>query len=126
HNIVVSDAGDADVRGPHIVGLIDFGDMVHSFTVADLAIAIAYAVLDKPDPMAAAVTIAAGYHKASPLLDDEIAALFGLVLLRLSVSVCIAADQQRQRPDDAYLTVSQDAIRRTLPRLAAIPPAAAE
>ena len=42
-----------------IAGFIDFGDMVHGLTVADLAIAIAYAVLDKPDPMAAAVPLSA-------------------------------------------------------------------
>ena len=126
HNIVVSDAGDPGVRHQRVVGLIDLGDMVHSFTVADLAIAIAYAVLDKPDPMRAAAAIASGYHKVYPLLDEEVAVLFGLVLLRLCASVCVAADQQRQRPDDPYLTVSQDAIRRTLPVLAAIPPPFAE
>ncbi len=126
HNIVVSDAGDPGGRHQRVVGLIDFGDMVHSFTVADLAIAIAYAVLDKADSMHAAAAIVSGYHKAYPLLDEEIAVLFGLVLLRLCASVCVAADQQRQRPDDPYLTVSQDAIRRTLPALAAIPPPFAE
>ena len=126
HNVVVSAEGDLDARYQRVAGLIDFGDMVHSLTVADLAIAIAYAVLDKTDPMRAAEAIVGGYHQVYPLLDEEIAALFGLVLLRLSVSVCVAADQQRQRPDDKYLTVSQDAIRRTLPALAAIPPPFAE
>jgi len=48
------------------------------------------------------------------------------VLLRLCVSVCMAADQQRQQPDDEYLAVSQGPIARTLPRLAAIPQALAE
>jgi hypothetical protein len=37
------------------------------------------------------------------------------------MSACIAAWQQRQRPDDEYLAVSQGPIRRTLPALAAIP-----
>ncbi|HEV7704440.1 MAG TPA: aminotransferase class III-fold pyridoxal phosphate-dependent enzyme, partial [Gemmatimonadaceae bacterium] len=36
-------------------------------------------------------------------------------------SVCIAADQLRQRPDNVYLGVSQQAIARLLPVLAAIP-----
>src|SRR5262249_29878211 len=34
--------------------------------------------------------------------------------------VCIAARQQRQRPGDPYLAISQAPIARTLPRLAAI------
>ena len=46
-----------------LFGLVDFGDMVHSFTVGDLAVAIAYAILDKPDPLAAAAQVAAGYHE---------------------------------------------------------------
>src|SRR5207253_966431 len=82
----------------HVVGLIDFGDMVHSFTVADLAIAIAYAILDRPDPLPAAAAIVRGYHTVRPLVEVEIDALFALVLLRLCASVAVAADQRRPRP----------------------------
>ncbi|HEV2663972.1 MAG TPA: phosphotransferase, partial [Blastocatellia bacterium] len=59
------------VVGQSVVGLIDFGDMVHSFTVADLAVAIAYAVLNKPDPLDAAAEIIKGYHAEYALTDDE-------------------------------------------------------
>src|SRR5688500_1295903 len=34
-----------------ITGMLDFGDMVHTYAVADLAIAVAYAILGKPDPL---------------------------------------------------------------------------
>src|SRR5215207_4947823 len=115
-----------DSRSPHVSGLIDFGDMVHSYTVAEPAIAIAYAVLDRPDPLAAAAAILRGYHSTHPLTQDEIAALFGLVQLRLCVSICIAAYQQAQRPDDQYLSISQAPIQRTLPALASIHPDVAE
>jgi 4-aminobutyrate aminotransferase-like enzyme/Ser/Thr protein kinase RdoA (MazF antagonist) len=104
----------------NVTGFLDFGDIVYSYAIADLAIAIAYAVLDKDDPLDAAVSIVRGYARSRPLDDDEVAALFGLVLLRLCASVCIAARQQRQRPDDPYLSISQAPIARTLPRLAAI------
>jgi len=120
-NIIVG--GSPDLR---VVGLIDFGDMVHSWAVAEPAIAIAYAVLDRADPLQAARSIVRGYHAAQPLTPDEIAVLFGLVQLRLCVSVCVAAHQQRQRPDDEYLSISQASIHRTLPALAAIPPDSAE
>ena len=103
-----------------ITGILDFGDIVYSYAIADLAIAIAYVVLDKSDPLSAAVSVVRGYQDVRPLADDEIASLFGLVLLRLCTSVCVAARQQRQRPDDEYLSVSQGPIAATLPALAAI------
>lgn len=103
-----------------ITGIVDFGDIVHTYAVADLAIAVAYAILGKPDPLDAAVTIVSGYQQVRPLDDEEIASLFGLVLLRLCASVCIAARQQAQRPGDAYLGISQGPIARTLPALAAL------
>jgi Ser/Thr protein kinase RdoA (MazF antagonist) len=104
----------------HIVGIIDFGDMVHSWTVADPAVAVAYAMLDTSDPLATSVAIVRGYHAEHPLRDEELGAVFPLACLRLCMSACIAAWQQRQRPDDEYLAVSQGPIRRTLPALAAI------
>jgi 4-aminobutyrate aminotransferase-like enzyme/Ser/Thr protein kinase RdoA (MazF antagonist) len=120
YNILVGDDGNLHANNQRVVGLIDFGDIVHSFTVADLAIAIAYAILDKPDPLATAALVVRGYHAENPLNEDEIAALFALVCLRLCMSVCHAAHQQTQRPEDDYLTVSQRPIRTTLPMLAAI------
>ena len=125
-NVLAGGGDDLYTRNQCVVGLIDFGDMVHSFMVADLAVAIAYAVLDKPAPLAAAASVVRGYHGVNALDGAEVAALLGLVCLRLCVSVTMAADQQRQRPDDEYLGISQAAIRRTLPALAAIPPRVAE
>ena len=51
YNVLVGGGGDLFDRGQHITGIIDFGDMVHGITIGDLAIAIAYAVLDAPDPL---------------------------------------------------------------------------
>jgi 4-aminobutyrate aminotransferase-like enzyme/Ser/Thr protein kinase RdoA (MazF antagonist) len=107
-----------------ITGILDFGDIVYSYAIADLAIAVAYGVLGKDDPVAAAATVVRGYQDVRPLDDDEIESLFGLVLLRLCTSVCVAARQQTERPDDAYLSISQGPIGRTLPLLAALDPVA--
>jgi Ser/Thr protein kinase RdoA (MazF antagonist) len=126
--VVHNDANDWNVLvdGDRVAGIIDFGDMVHSWTVADPAVAVAYAVLDDANPLATASAIVCGYHAEYPLRDEELAALISLASLRLCISVCIAAWQQQQRPDNKYLTVSQDPIRRMLPALAAIPASIAE
>jgi 4-aminobutyrate aminotransferase-like enzyme/Ser/Thr protein kinase RdoA (MazF antagonist) len=111
-----------DARAQAVTGIVDFGDMVVSHTVNDVAIAMAYAALGKDDPLAAAAQVAAGYHAVNPLTDEEIGALHGLMLLRLGLSVCVAAAQQAERPDQAYLGISQGPIRTTLPALVAIHP----
>ena len=121
HNVLVGGGDDLASRGQHIVGIVDFGDMVHGYTVGDLAIATAYASLGAPDPLAAMAAMVRGYHAVFPLVVEELSALFGLVALRLCTSACLAAHQRAQSPDNDYLDVSQAAIRRTLPVLAAIP-----
>lgn len=132
-SIVHNDANDYNVlveSGPdferHVSGIIDFGDMVHSYTVAEVAVAIAYVALGKPDPLEAAARVLAAYHAVSPLPDDEIGAVFDLVKLRMCLSAAVAASQQAVRPGDEYLGISQQAIRATLPALMALHPTFAE
>lgn len=123
-SVIHGDANDYNVLVERermtVVGLIDFGDMVHSYTVGDLAVAIAYVILDKSDPVAAAMEVVTGYVHEYLLNDHEIEGLWRLVLMRLCMSVCLAAYQQPQRPENDYLEISQQAIRDSLPRLVAI------
>ncbi len=118
---LIAEATDNAILPNRIAGFIDFGDAVWSWTVGELAIAIAYAMLDRTDPVQTMCQIIAGYQTQRKLNDDEAAALFGLVCMRLCTSVVIAAEQQSQRPDDPYLSVSQAAIARTLPLLVDVP-----
>ncbi len=121
-----NDANDynvlVDPAAQRVTGVVDFGDMVVSHVVNDPAVAMAYAALGKPDPIAAAAAVARGYHEAHALGEDEIAVLYGLMGLRLSLSACVATVQRAARPDDPYLGISQSAIQDTLPRLAAVHP----
>ena len=120
YNILVT-GNLASGDGARVTGIVDFGDIVHSFRIADLAIAGAYMMLGADDPLAAMVDLTRGYASISVPRDDELEALFGLSTMRLAVSACIAAHQRRLRPDNEYLDVSQAAIRRTLPVLASLP-----
>jgi len=100
-----------------VSGLLDFGDMVYGYTVGDLAIALAYIVLDKPEAGAVFAEVIDGYTSEFPLQDGEREALWPLVHMRLCMSVCMAAYQQRQQPQNEYLSISQRAIAENLPRL---------
>jgi 4-aminobutyrate aminotransferase-like enzyme/Ser/Thr protein kinase RdoA (MazF antagonist) len=107
-NILVSEPADPRVPAA-VTGLLDFGDLVDSWVVAEPAIAAAYAMLDRVDPVAAAAAVVRGYHAANALTEPEVAALFPLATLRLCVSVVMSARQRRRRPDNEYLSVSERA-----------------
>ena len=120
-NIVVAKRVTPGEPSTRIVGLIDFGDAVHSWTAGNLAVAVAYAMLGKSDPLAAACEIVSGYHSRRPLSEEEVESVFGLACVRLSVSAAMAAEQHRERPDDPYLTISQEPIKQVMPLLAKMP-----
>ena len=104
YNVLV---GPADGLYHRVSGIIDFGDMVFSYTAAEPAVACAYAMLHKADPLTAASLVVAGYHGVYPLTEPEIAVLFDLICMRLCMSVCHAAHQSRAEPDNAYLRISE-------------------
>ena len=122
HNVVVEATGPWPRR---VAGVIDFGDLVESITVAEPAIGAAYAMLGKPDPLAAAATVVAGYHRLHPLHDEELALLYPLICARLCVSVVNSAIQRSAVPDNTYLTISERPAWELLERLDAVPPALA-
>ena len=120
-NVLVGEPADPRVPAA-VVGLLDFGDIVESWVVGEAAIAAAYAMLDRVDPVAAASAVVRGYHGANALTEGEVASLMPLATLRLCVSVVMSARQRRQRPDNEYLSVSERAAWSLLERLDAVHP----
>ena len=114
HNVLVH---DGEVRG-----LIDFGDMVHARQVNELAVTLAYALLDVPDVVAAARDVIGGYTAEFQLDDDELSVLFDLAATRLAMSIVISSHRSREFPDNEYLLISQAPALRLLERLMAMRP----
>ena len=114
YNVLVEPYGKWRNR---VSGVIDFGDMVFTQTVGEAAIACAYAMLNKADPLAAAAHIVAGYHQYRPLAEQELAVLFDLICMRLCMSVCHAANQTRFEPDNEYLRISEKPVWALLEKL---------
>ena len=111
NNIVV------DAATLTVTGLIDFGDMTHGRQVNELAVTLAYALLDVEDVYASAAPLIAAYAKAFPLESEEATILFDLVAARLAMSVCISSHRAKDFPDNDYLLVSQAPAFRLLERL---------
>ncbi|HEU0369119.1 MAG TPA: aminotransferase class III-fold pyridoxal phosphate-dependent enzyme, partial [Candidatus Acidoferrum sp.] len=119
HNVLVSPPWPQPRK---VAGVIDFGDMHYGWTVSEAAIAAAYAILGKENPLSVVAAIARGFHGAFPLSEPEIAALFPLIGMRLAVSVVNSAVRKKQRPGDPYVTVTEDQAWPALERLAQIHP----
>ena len=116
-SVIHGDANDYNVLvdADRITGLIDFGDIVYGWTIGELAVALAYVVLGADDPFAAAGPVIEGYDEVFGICEQDV--LWDLVRLRLAMSVCLAAHQLQQRPENDYLRISQQAIRESLPML---------
>ena len=122
-NLLVRSDPDAVWR---VGGLLDFGDIVRTHTVNELAIASAYACLKDDDPLATASTIARGYHALRPLKDTEIRVLVPLMAMRLGVSVTMSAIAAREDPANAHKQITDRDAWAMLERLEALDWKAAE
>ena len=121
--IVQAPSAHAPFQPARLAGLIDFGDLLHCWTSADLAHACAYAMLGKADPLTAAAQVVAGYQREFAIPEQEIAAIFPLISARLALSVTLSLQQRRRQPDNEYLSISEAPAWALLDRLATVDPA---
>jgi 4-aminobutyrate aminotransferase-like enzyme/Ser/Thr protein kinase RdoA (MazF antagonist) len=119
HNVLVRYGGERPAR---VAGVIDFGDMHYGITVAEPAVAAAYAILNKKDRLKAAAAVVRGYQRAFALREEEIALLYALVGIRLTVSGVNSAWRKTLRPGDEYVTISEEPVWEALERWAKIFP----
>jgi len=128
-SVIYGDANDYNVlvsevwpQPRKIAGLIDFGDMHEGILASEAAIAAAYGILGKENVLEVATAIVAGYHGAFPLEELELQVMFPLIGARLAVSVTNSAHRKTVKPDDPYVTVSEEPAWTALERLAKIHP----
>ncbi len=122
YNVLVGHPGESRSQpgNLHVIGVLDFGDMLRSFLASDPAIAAAYAALGKKDPLGAASEVVAGYHASLPLTAAELTVLPVLITGRLATSVALSAFQQAREPGNLYLSISEAQAWEALERLLSI------
>ena len=128
-SVVYADANEHNVlvavepgRRPRLAGLIDFGDMVETVTVSEIAVAAAYAAFGADDPLDAVCPLVAAYNRLFPLTEGELALVDTLIRTRLAVSVVNSACRAAVEPEDPYLTVSEAPAWAALEAFEKIPP----
>lgn len=116
HAYIHNDANDTNVlvKDNAIAGLIDFGDMVYSALINNLAVACTYAIMDKENPVLYASLIVQGYHAGYPLEEKEIDLLYYLIAARLCISVAQSAYNASLETNNTHHFISEDAAWRLL------------
>src|SRR5690554_185185 len=103
YNILVS----SDLANPTVAGIIDFGDAVFTQTINDLAIALAYAIMNLSDPLSAALDVVSEYNKQYKFSEKELECLYTLVGMRLVTTVVSACLKKEEFPNDEYFVISE-------------------
>ncbi len=110
--VIHNDANDWNVLvdpadHSRVCGLIDFGDSLYTPVIAEVAVAAAYTIMERSDPIGVAADLTAAYHAEYPLDEGEIDLLFDLIAMRLVVSVSLSALRKEEVEDNPYLAVSE-------------------
>jgi Ser/Thr protein kinase RdoA (MazF antagonist) len=100
-----------------IVGLIDFGDLQRATHINDLAILIAYSLLDVADIDSAANEIINGYKEEFPIEEKEFEVLFDLVAMRLISSIILSSKRAKEFPENLYILASQKPAKELLEKM---------
>lgn len=93
HAYIHHDANDTNVLvvADRISGLIDFGDMLYTALINNLAVACTYAMMNNDNPLYAAALVVKGYHAVYALTEQEVDLLYYLIAARLCISVTQSA-----------------------------------
>ncbi len=123
-SIIHNDANDWNVltKKGLVSGIIDFGDMCHSWLINELAVALTYIMMDKKQPLEVARTVIGAYHEVVPLKVQELDVLYYLIAARLCTSVCNSAYTKTIKPESAYITMSEKPAWSLLRRLVGLSP----
>ncbi len=89
-----------DPEARRITGILDFGDMVRTPRICDLAVAASYQV-DPADPLSTLAEVIGGWHSVLPLLPEEEALIFDLVQLRMVTTIVLSNWRAARQPEQA-------------------------
>lgn len=87
-------------------GIFDFGDLVYTQRICELAIAMTYALFNCDNLLQTSKTIVNGYSSFTKLQNDECKILYYLIKARLLQSLLNSGKSYASNPDNSYLLVS--------------------
>ena len=115
-NIIVDPENPANFSG-----FIDFGDMVCTARIIDVAVACVYWVNDSEDPLHDVALFLKGYNQLQPLQEEELKVLLDVMLSRTMMQVLIYFWRAEMFPENReYIIQNLPQARRTLEQLSTL------
>lgn len=107
--LIHNDANDWNVlcEGDRVAGLIDFGDAVYAPRIQEVAVALAYVMMDREYPLAAAQDLIHAYHQEWRLSKEALSILYWLIAARLCISVISSNKARNEAEADDYTVISE-------------------
>lgn len=117
HNVVL------DPTNPdRVTGILDFGDMVKTALIIDLAVASAYHTQEVGGCLEVVCDMAQAYHEVLPLERREITVLRDLIVARLMTTIAITEGRAAHYPQNAaYILRNNGPARMGLRNFATLP-----
>ena len=126
--VIHNDANDWNVLATNgeVSGIIDFGDLAHTFLINELAVAMPYICFDKENPLEWAAILLKSYHSKLAIEEKEVKVLYYLIAARLLISVCNSAHSKLSDPENLYASISEMSAWKLLRHWVTINPVLAE
>ena len=128
HIYAHNDANDYNVllNKNQIAGLIDFGDMVYTPRINNVAVACTYAMLNTENPLEVAEKVVQGYNEICKLSEKELGLLYHLIAGRLCISLTQSAFNASKDSNNEHHFITEKPALELLYKMIEINPIKAE
>ena len=109
-SVIHNDGNDNNIltdNNNETIGIIDFGDIVYSFTAMESAVCLAYVAIGEREPFPKMISVLKGYQSIFPLSKAELGSMIYLVCMRVCTTLLMATWRKNLFPNNKYLTISE-------------------
>ncbi len=119
-SVIHNDGNDNNIltdNNNETIGIIDFGDVVYSFTAMESAVCLAYVAIREKEPFPKMISTLNGYQSIFPLNKTELGSMIYLICMRVCTTVLMATWRKHLFPDNSYLIISEKPAWRLLRKM---------
>lgn len=105
-----------------VTGIIDFGDVIYTHTICNLAVCLSDIMIGSEDPITVATKVVGAYHRVNPLTEQEVSILHYLTCTRLAVYIAMAAHSSTIHESNQHAQLKETQVYALMKQMIAINP----